>query len=203
MSRWVLSPRFHRLLTSVPQHRELNPPPLPIAQVDAYLEVLGDSSIPEEYLRLAKYYESRAEHVKAAGLYERCSRLSTPPGQLDSQALKLYIRAGVSAMEPAIRLVGEASNPKLTSMLLDFIIGSTDGIPVRPPLSPSPLALGGLELRPAAHPALPFSSQRHSQPSPPSAPPLSPVRESRRTTTSCSSCRWRPRTTPRRPRLRG
>ncbi|KAK3240077.1 hypothetical protein CYMTET_50059, partial [Cymbomonas tetramitiformis] len=89
-------------------------------EMDTYVRILGTAGTPEEYQKLAKYYESKGIFAKAGELYEKCEQYQ--------QALKLYLRCGATEIDRAINVVGRANNDMLTNQLVDFLMGETDGI---------------------------------------------------------------------------
>jgi len=89
-------------------------------EMDTYVRICGDSGTPDEYMKLAKYYENKGSFAKAGELYEKCDQFQ--------QALKLYLRCGATEIDHAINVVGRANNDMLTNQLVDFLMGETDGI---------------------------------------------------------------------------
>eukprot|EP00898_Chlorokybus_atmophyticus_P006706 jgi/Chlat1/7036/Chrsp56S06706 len=89
-------------------------------QVDAYAAcVLNDnndnaavgdgSNAPEEYAKLARYYETKSNFARAAETYERCGNLQA--------AVRLYLRCGGDHVDKAISLVGSVGDPALVSFV--------------------------------------------------------------------------------------
>lgn len=97
-------------------------------RVDAYVEAVGSSDggggggLPEaEALRVAEYYEGRQELAAAARFYRRCQR-----HEHRAKALKLALQCG--AVDLAIDIVVEARVGSLTTSLLHFLNGDSDGV---------------------------------------------------------------------------
>ena len=82
----------------------------------------GDASKNSQRLiAAAKYFEAQGDFMRAGDVLYGC-------GQLNG-ALKMYLKKGVSAVDQAIKVVGEARNDSLTTMLVDFLAGEVDGAP--------------------------------------------------------------------------
>lgn len=93
-------------------------------EMEKYCEVLGNGGTPEEYKRVAQYYEGKNDLLNAGIYYMTCG--SYP------KALELFLQVGESAADKAIELVGKAKQDTLTRQLIDFLMGDTDGIPKDP-----------------------------------------------------------------------
>eukprot|EP01116_Phalansterium_solitarium_P013666 TRINITY_DN3106_c0_g1_i10.p2 TRINITY_DN3106_c0_g1~~TRINITY_DN3106_c0_g1_i10.p2 ORF type:complete len:1339 (+),score=616.68 TRINITY_DN3106_c0_g1_i10:197-4213(+) len=93
-------------------------------EMEKYTDVLGNAGTPEEYKRVAQYYESKNDLLNAGVFYMTCG--SYP------KALELFLQVGESAADKAIELVGKAKQDTLTRQLIDFLMGDTDGIPKDP-----------------------------------------------------------------------
>jgi WD repeat-containing protein 19 len=89
--------------------------------MDTYALIVGQSGQPEDYEKLASYYERKPGGEAQAGEnYEKCGKYQ--------QALRLYLKVGVAKIDAAINVVGRANNDILTNQLVDFLMGETDGI---------------------------------------------------------------------------
>eukprot|EP00873_Tetraselmis_striata_P029142 jgi/Tetstr1/449406/TSEL_036501.t1 len=87
--------------------------------MDAYVKFAGSSVSMDEWVRVARYYETSGKHNKAGDMWTKC-------GQYD-QALRAYMRGDADSLDKAINMVGKANNPSLTNQLVDFLMGETDG----------------------------------------------------------------------------
>ncbi|XRB18839.1 WD repeat-containing protein 19 [Pseudoscourfieldia marina] len=95
-------------------------------EMDAFASAMKASSAAtsknsQHLIAAAKFFEAQGEFVRAGDVLYGC-------GQLNG-ALKMYLKKGVSAMDKAIQVVGEARNDSLTTMLCDFLAGEADGAP--------------------------------------------------------------------------
>ena len=92
--------------------------------MDALATALGKEGTPDEYKRVAAYYESKGQHQKA-GKYWLVVK-DYP------RALRLFLACGEAAVDDAIEVVGRARSDLLTHQLIDFLMGETDGVPKDP-----------------------------------------------------------------------
>jgi WD repeat-containing protein 19 len=72
-------------------------------------------------LKIAQHYENRGDFLHAGHFYATCTQYP--------KALKLFLQCGETALDKAIDVVGKAKSDQLTHQLIDFLMGSTDGIP--------------------------------------------------------------------------
>eukprot|EP00193_Tetraselmis_chui_P006636 CAMPEP_0177753690 /NCGR_PEP_ID=MMETSP0491_2-20121128/1597_1 /TAXON_ID=63592 /ORGANISM="Tetraselmis chuii, Strain PLY429" /LENGTH=282 /DNA_ID=CAMNT_0019268997 /DNA_START=33 /DNA_END=878 /DNA_ORIENTATION=+ len=87
--------------------------------MDAYVKFAGTGVSSDEWVRVARYYESSGKHDQAGDMWTKC-------GQYD-HALRAYIKGNADSLDKAINMVGKANNPSLTNQLVDFLMGETDG----------------------------------------------------------------------------
>ncbi len=78
-------------------------------KMDVYARALGDNGTEEQYLRLAKYFESASDAASAARLYQRVG--------LYDKALRLFMQCGESEIDAAIGVVRAAGNTANVSHL--------------------------------------------------------------------------------------
>lgn len=89
-------------------------------EMNRFVDMLGDAGTPEQYQRLATYYESKGEFARAGDLHARCGRHQT--------AVKNYLKVGGGCIDKAIEVVGKAQSHALTNVVVDFLMGETDGV---------------------------------------------------------------------------
>jgi WD repeat-containing protein 19 len=90
-------------------------------EMATYATSVGDNGTGDEYLSIAHFYETKGEFGRAADYYVKVHE--------HDKALKLYLRSGEENIGKAIDVVGIADNNALTSTLIDFLMGDTDGVP--------------------------------------------------------------------------
>ena len=93
-------------------------------EVDAYATALEDDGTTDDYMAIARYYESKQRWGKAGEFFAICGQYH--------KALKLFLQCGESEMDKAIEVVGKARMDMLTHTLIDFLMGETDGVPKDP-----------------------------------------------------------------------
>jgi len=93
-------------------------------QMDAYTAALGKDGTFEEYKRVAQYYDSNGNPLKAGEYWFQCKDYT--------KALRLFLQCGERAVSQAIEVVGRARSDMLTHTLIDFLMGETDGVPKDP-----------------------------------------------------------------------
>lgn len=93
-------------------------------EMGTYSRALGENGTPDEYLKIARFYESKSDWGKAGSFYAICNQYH--------KALKLFLQCGEEEMDQAIQVVGKAKNDMLTHTLIDFLMGETDGVPKDP-----------------------------------------------------------------------
>ena len=93
-------------------------------EMGTYSKALGDDGTPDDYLKIARHYESKSNWGKAGEFFAICGQYH--------KALKLFLQCGEAEMDQAIQVVGKAKNDMLTHTLIDFLMGETDGVPKDP-----------------------------------------------------------------------
>eukprot|EP00466_Bigelowiella_natans_P012081 jgi/Bigna1/52322/estExt_Genewise1Plus.C_70063 len=97
-------------------------------KMDIYAKTLGDKGTEEQYLRLARYYESEEKFAAAGRNYARC--------HMHAKAMRLFLRCGEEEIESAIKIVKAArtspERPMLVRMLHAYLLGEKDGKPKEP-----------------------------------------------------------------------
>jgi len=91
-----------------------------------FVSVLGDNGRPEQYMRIARYYEDKQDWANAAKFFGICGAYH--------KALKYYLEVGEddTALRAAIDIVGKARSDILTHTLIDYLMGETDSNPKDP-----------------------------------------------------------------------
>ena len=89
-----------------------------------FARFLGEGGTPEEYARVARYFESKGDAMQAGKYYSKCTQYH--------KALKIYLSEPDKCLDAAIDVVGVAQSEMLTNTLIDFLIGEVDGIPKDP-----------------------------------------------------------------------
>jgi len=89
-------------------------------EMPRFVEILGDAGTPEEYERLAAYFESKGDFSKAGDLHARCAQYPA--------AVRNFLKVGAHCIDKAIEVVGKASSDALTNLVLDYLMGETDGV---------------------------------------------------------------------------
>ena len=84
-----------------------------------FVKLLGGKAPAAEYLKAARFYESRGDHEQAGDLYHQCHQ--------HSQALQLYLKCGDRCLDKCITVVGAANKDGLTNQLVDHLMGEADG----------------------------------------------------------------------------
>ena len=92
--------------------------------MEAYTQALGKEGLPEEYKKVAVYYEGQQDYQKAGEFWLVCKDYS--------KALRFFLQCGERAVDQAIEVVGRARSDMLTHTLIDFLMGETDGVPKDP-----------------------------------------------------------------------
>eukprot|EP00743_Colponemidia_sp_Colp-15_P004281 GILK01004618.1.p1 GENE.GILK01004618.1~~GILK01004618.1.p1 ORF type:complete len:1398 (-),score=319.35 GILK01004618.1:169-4362(-) len=87
-------------------------------------ELIGSTASPEDLTRMAQYFESQKKYPKAGDCYQAAGNFQ--------KALKLYLLCGETQLDKAIELVGKARNDALSYMLVDYLMGESDGQPKDP-----------------------------------------------------------------------
>ena len=92
-------------------------------EMDLFVTSLGDGGTPEEYRRLAKFFENENDPARAGDMYAACGERAAAVGAYLRDADK----PGV--FDKVIDVVGEARDDSLTSTLVDYLMGESDGVP--------------------------------------------------------------------------
>ena len=92
-------------------------------EMDLFVTSLGDGGTPEDYRRLAKFFEKENDPARAGDMYAACGERAAAVGAYLRDADK----PGV--LDKAIDVVGEARDDSLTSTLVDYLMGESDGVP--------------------------------------------------------------------------
>ena len=95
------------------------------SEMDVFVSCLGDTGTPEEYRRLAKFFEKENDFARAGDMYGACGERGA--------AVRSYLKASSDgpgqSVDKAIDVVGEARDDSLTSTLIDYLMGTSDGVP--------------------------------------------------------------------------
>lgn len=94
-------------------------------QMEVYADIIGSEATQEDYQSIALYFEGEKKHLLAGKFFQKCGQYS--------RALKHFMKCPNSedtvAVEMAIETVGQAKDPSLTSQLIDYLMGESDGLP--------------------------------------------------------------------------
>lgn len=94
-------------------------------QMEVYADIIGSDATQEDYQSIALYFEGEKKHLLAGKFFQKCGQYS--------RALKHYLKCpnmeDTLAVEMAIETVGQAKDPALTTQLIDYLLGESDGIP--------------------------------------------------------------------------
>ncbi|XP_029010876.1 WD repeat-containing protein 19 [Betta splendens] len=94
-------------------------------QMEVYADIIGPEATQEDYQSIALYFEAEKKHLQAGKFFQKCGQYS--------RALKHFLKCPNSednlAVEMAIETVGQAKDSSLTSQLIDYLMGESDGIP--------------------------------------------------------------------------
>eukprot|EP00667_Euglena_gracilis_P000484 EG_transcript_484 len=93
-------------------------------EMATYAQALGANGTNEEYQAIAKYYDEKGDHGNAGDYFFKCGHFS--------KALKHYLHCGDTHLTQAIEVVGKARQDNLTNVLIDYLMGETDGVPKDP-----------------------------------------------------------------------
>jgi len=93
-------------------------------QMEAFTTALNSQGTPDENRKVAVYYESKGDALRAGEFWFSCKEYS--------KALRLFLQCGERAVDQAIEVVGRARSDMLTHQLIDFLMGETDGVPKDP-----------------------------------------------------------------------
>ncbi|XP_041788987.1 WD repeat-containing protein 19 [Chelmon rostratus] len=94
-------------------------------QMEVYADIIGPEATQEDYQSIALYFEGEKKHLQAGKFFQKCGQYS--------RALKHFLKCPNTddnlAVEMAIETVGQAKDSSLTSQLIDYLMGESDGIP--------------------------------------------------------------------------
>ena len=93
-------------------------------EMAVYADAIKDKGSGSEYIKIAKYYEEKAEWGKAGDFLAMCGKYH--------HALKLFLKCGEKEIDKAIEVVGKANSQMLTHTLIDYLMGEEDGVPKDP-----------------------------------------------------------------------
>ena len=93
-------------------------------EMAVYADAIKHKGSGSEYVKIAKYYEEKAEWGKAGDFLAMCGKYQP--------ALKMFLKCGEKEMDKAIEVVGKARSQMLTHTLIDYLMGEEDGIPKDP-----------------------------------------------------------------------
>ena len=89
-------------------------------QVAHYADALGKDGTPEEYRRLAAYFESKGEHARAGDAHAASAHAA---------AVRSFLKIGGACVDRAIDVAGEARNDAVTAIVVEYLSGDADGVP--------------------------------------------------------------------------
>nr|XP_020772226.1 WD repeat-containing protein 19 isoform X3 [Odocoileus virginianus texanus] len=95
-------------------------------KMEIYADIIGsEDTTNEDYQSIALYFEGEKRHFQAGKFFLLCGQYS--------RALKHFLKCPSSednaAIEMAIETVGQAKDELLTSQLIDYLMGESDGVP--------------------------------------------------------------------------
>uniref|UniRef100_A0A3P8TSU1 WD repeat domain 19 n=1 Tax=Amphiprion percula TaxID=161767 RepID=A0A3P8TSU1_AMPPE len=94
-------------------------------QMEVYADIIGSDATQEDYQSIALYFEGEKKHLQAGKFFQKCGQYS--------RALKHFLKCPNNednmAIEMAIETVGQAKDTSLTSQLIDYLMGESDGMP--------------------------------------------------------------------------
>ncbi|XP_040191059.1 WD repeat-containing protein 19 [Rana temporaria] len=95
-------------------------------QMEIYADVIGsENTSNEDYQSIALYFEGEKKHFQAGKFFLLCGQ--------HARALKHFLKCSSAdentAIEMAIKTVGEAKDELLTNQLIDYLMGESDGMP--------------------------------------------------------------------------
>jgi WD repeat-containing protein 19 len=84
--------------------------------VETLVSLLGDDGVPEEYRRVASYFETAGSFSKAADAHRRAGRLD--------HAVRCYLKAGDDdSVGAAVAVAGDSRDDALVARVVDFLSG--------------------------------------------------------------------------------
>ena len=94
-------------------------------QMSQYADIIGDDATTEDYVAIAKHYESNGKPLQCGTFYFKAGDFT--------KALHYLIRVPPNdvnaALDVAIEAVGKAHKDSLTHQLIDYLMGEIDGVP--------------------------------------------------------------------------
>ncbi|KAK7929442.1 hypothetical protein WMY93_005837 [Mugilogobius chulae] len=94
-------------------------------QMEVYADIIGSEATQEDYQSIALYFEGEKKHLLAGKFFQKCGQYS--------RALKHFLKCPNTednlAVEMAIETVGQAKDLSLTTQLIDYLMGESDGMP--------------------------------------------------------------------------
>lgn len=86
--------------------------------VETLARLLGDDGVPEEYRRVASYFETAGSFSKAADAHRRAGRLD--------HAVRCYLKAGDDdSVGAAVAVAGDSRDDALVARVVDFLSGDS------------------------------------------------------------------------------
>lgn len=94
-------------------------------QMEQYADIIGEDATPEDYIAIAKHYESTGKPLQCGNFFFKAGDYA--------KALHYLMRVPPNDVEPAldiaIEAVGKAQKDSLTHQLIDYLMGEIDGVP--------------------------------------------------------------------------
>ncbi|XP_037103187.1 WD repeat-containing protein 19 [Syngnathus acus] len=94
-------------------------------QMEVYADIIGSDATLEDYQSIALYFEAEKNHLQAGKFFQKCGQYS--------RALKHFLKCPNTedslALDMAIETVGHAKDTSLTNLLIEYLMGESDGIP--------------------------------------------------------------------------
>uniref|UniRef100_A0A3Q3D1P9 WD repeat domain 19 n=1 Tax=Hippocampus comes TaxID=109280 RepID=A0A3Q3D1P9_HIPCM len=94
-------------------------------QMEVYADIIGSDATLEDYQSIALYFEAEKNHLQAGKFFQKCGQYN--------RALKHFLKCPNTedslALDMAIETVGQAKDSSLTNLLIEYLMGESDGIP--------------------------------------------------------------------------
>ncbi|XP_061778717.2 WD repeat-containing protein 19 [Nerophis lumbriciformis] len=94
-------------------------------QMEVYADIIGSDATLQDYQSIALYFEAEKNHLQAGKFFQKCGQYS--------RALKHFLKCPNTedslALDMAIETVGLAKDTSLTNLLIEYLMGESDGIP--------------------------------------------------------------------------
>ncbi|XP_061736502.1 WD repeat-containing protein 19 [Nerophis ophidion] len=94
-------------------------------QMEVYADIIGSDATLQDYQSIALYFEAEKNHLQAGKFFQKCGQYS--------RALKHFLKCPNAedslALDMAIETVGLAKDTSLTNLLIEYLMGESDGIP--------------------------------------------------------------------------